>query len=59
MFVHVVNFWLKKSLNKDEVLFFEKEVQLLSENIISLLKNKKDAVNKAALISALKQIIKK
>jgi len=31
MFVHVVNFWLKKSLNADEVSFFEKEVKLLSK----------------------------
>ena len=30
MFVHVVNFWLKNSLNKDEINFFEKEVSLLA-----------------------------
>jgi hypothetical protein len=31
MFVHIVNFWLKKSLNKDEISFFEKEVSLLAK----------------------------
>lgn len=31
MFVHLVNFWLKNSLNADEISFFEKEVKLLSK----------------------------
>lgn len=31
MFVHVVNFWLKKSLNAEEINLFEKEVKLLSQ----------------------------
>ena len=31
MFVHVVNFWLKKSLKKEEISFFENEVSLLAK----------------------------
>jgi hypothetical protein len=59
--VSIVNDDASDKMNENVFISNEeiKEVELISENIISLLKNKKDEVNKAALISALKQIIKK